>query len=51
LAWDSILKDSPCFKPLANDPVYQKTVRSFDQRRAMLRERLPATLADFGVSL
>jgi len=51
LAWDPILKDSPCFDRLADDPVYQATVRHFDERRAMLRERLPATLAEFGVTL
>ncbi len=51
LAWDPALKDAPCFDRFADDPVYQQTVRYFDERRAMLRERLPATLAEFGVSL
>jgi len=51
LPWDPILKDSPCFDRFSDDPVYQATVRYFEERRAMLRERLPATLAEFGVSL
>lgn len=51
LPWDPILKDSPCFARFQDDPVYQATIQHFDERRAMLRERLPATLAEFGVSL
>jgi len=49
--WDPILRDSPCFDRLSDDPVYQATVRYFDERRATLRARLPATLAEFGVEL
>ena len=51
LVLDPLLKDAPCFGRFADDPVYQATVRYFDDRRAMLRERLPATLAEFGVEL
>jgi TolB-like protein/tetratricopeptide (TPR) repeat protein len=51
LVWDPVLKDAPCFGRFADDPVYKATVRYFDDRRAMLRERLPATLAEFGVEL
>jgi TolB-like protein/tetratricopeptide (TPR) repeat protein len=51
LAWDPVLKDSPCFKRFADDPVYRETLRVFDERRKKLRERLPATLKEFGVSL
>jgi hypothetical protein len=51
LAWDPILKDSPCFNRFQADPTYQATVRHYDERRAILRERLPDTLAEFGVSL
>jgi TolB-like protein/tetratricopeptide (TPR) repeat protein len=51
LAWDPILRDSPCFERYQDDPVYQATVRYFDERREMLRERLPITLAEFGVEL
>jgi len=51
LAWEPVLKDSPCFDRFQDDPVYQATVAHFDERRAMLRARLPTTLAEFGVSL
>ena len=51
LAWEPMLKDSPCFKRFSDDPVYQATVRHFDERRALLRARLPTTLAQFGVAL
>ena len=51
LAWDPILRDSPCFRPVTDEPVYQATVRYFDERRVMLRERLPSTLAELVVNL
>jgi len=51
LPWDPILIDSPCFERFADDPVYLATIRHFEDRRTMLRERLPATLAEFGVAL
>ena len=51
LAWAPVLKDAPCFQGYADEPVYLETVRYFDERRAALRERLPATLAAFGVNL
>jgi hypothetical protein len=49
LPWDPVLLDSPCFDRFDDDPVYLATVRHFEDRRAMLRERLPATLAEFGL--
>ena len=51
MAWDPILKDAPCFERFQDDPVYQATVAYYDGRRTMLRQRLPATLAEFGVKL
>jgi len=51
LAWEPMLKDAPCFKRFVEDPVYLSTVRHFDELRAMLRTRLPETLAQYGVSL
>jgi tetratricopeptide (TPR) repeat protein len=51
LVWEPILKDSLCFEQLMDDPVYQATVRHFNEHRNTLRERLPATLEAFGVSL
>jgi len=51
LVWEPMLKDAQCFKKYANDPQFQAVVRHFDELRADLRERLPATLAEHGVSL
>jgi hypothetical protein len=51
LAWEPMLKDHQCFKRFADDPVYLATVRHFDERRALLRARLPTTLAQHGVTL
>jgi len=51
LAWEPMLKDQQCFKKFADDPAYLAVVKHFDDRRAMLRERLPVTLARYGVSL
>jgi len=51
LPWDPVLMDSPCFDRFSDDPVYRATIRHFEDRRTMLRERLPATLVEFGVSL
>jgi TolB-like protein/tetratricopeptide (TPR) repeat protein len=51
LAWDPILKDSPCFDEFKDNPVYRATVQYYDERRATLRNRLPITLARFGVKL
>jgi len=51
LPWDPILKDSPCFERFEDDPVYRNTLHYYDGRRAMLLERLPTTLAEFGVEL
>lgn len=51
LAWEPMLKDQLCFKRFANDPAYQAVVKHFDDRRELLRQRLPATLTQYGVSL
>jgi TolB-like protein/Tfp pilus assembly protein PilF len=51
LVWDPWLKDMPCFDKFLDDPVYLETVRYFDELRAELRDRLPATLDEFGVAL
>lgn len=51
LPWDPVLKDSICFQGYADQPAYRETIRHFEARRAELRERLPVTLAEFGVSL
>jgi len=51
LAWEPMLKDDACFERFANDPKYLAVVQHFDELRAMLRARLPETLAQYGVSL
>ncbi|MDH3441098.1 MAG: hypothetical protein OEM63_10120, partial [Gammaproteobacteria bacterium] len=51
LAWEPMLKDQHCFKRFADDPAYLAVVKHFDDRRALLRARLPATLAHYGVAL
>jgi tetratricopeptide (TPR) repeat protein len=48
---DAYLRDFECFRQLADEPVYQDVVNEQDSRRAALRRRLPATLAEFDVSL
>jgi TolB-like protein/tetratricopeptide (TPR) repeat protein len=48
---DAYLRDFPCFERFADEPVYRDVLRDQDARRASLRQRLPGTLAEFGVSL
>ncbi len=45
------LKDAPCLRKYAGNPKYEAVIETIDTRRARLRERLPETLAAFGVSL
>jgi len=45
------LEDQPCFGRFKDDPDYRAVVEHFEARRAELRERLPSTLTEFGVSL
>jgi len=51
LAWEPMLKDVACFERFESDPKYLEMVRHFDELRAMLRARLPTTLAQYGVTL
>lgn len=51
LPWDAFLRDAVCMKKLAGEPVYIDMLELVDKRRAQLREGLPATLEEFGVSL
>ncbi len=48
---DAYLRDFACFRTFTDEPVYQDVVREQAARRASLRQRLPETLAEFGVSL
>jgi hypothetical protein len=51
LVWDPMLKDVACYQRFRDDPDYLAVVNHFDERREMLRNRLPKTLAQHGVSL
>jgi hypothetical protein len=48
---DQVLLDSVCFSAYTEEPVYQETLRLLDARKKELRDRLPATLEEFNVSL
>jgi tetratricopeptide (TPR) repeat protein len=50
LAWSPLLLDSPCFKPLAQEPRYKALIDHLEDRKKQLRERLPRTLKEYGVS-
>jgi tetratricopeptide (TPR) repeat protein len=45
------LQNSWCFQQYADEPIYQDVLRDQEDRKAALRERLPATLVEFGVTL
>jgi hypothetical protein len=47
----AVLHDMYCFRQYADEPVYLDVVNEQEARRAALRARLPATLAELGVSL
>jgi serine/threonine protein kinase/tetratricopeptide (TPR) repeat protein len=50
LAWSPFLLDSPCFKHLAQEPRYKALIEHLEDRKKQLRERLPATLKEYGVA-
>jgi len=45
------LRDLYCFRDYQDEPVYQSVVKDQEQRRAKLRQKLPATLREYGVEL
>jgi len=51
LRWDPVIRDSWCLQQFRDEPAYKDILFDQDQRRAGLRKRLPATLAEFGVRL
>jgi len=51
LAWPPAVRDAACFTRFQEDPAYLAVVDHYEGRREMLRERLPETLARYGVSL
>jgi len=46
-----LIRDSWCFQQYVDDPIYQEVLRDQEDRRAVMRERLPVTLAGFDVEL
>lgn len=51
IPWESMTRDSTCFKRVSDNPRYRAVLQHADERRAEIRARLPATLARYGVSL
>jgi DNA-binding winged helix-turn-helix (wHTH) protein/tetratricopeptide (TPR) repeat protein len=51
LAWEPVLRDSPCFAPFADEPAYLAVLAHFEQRKQALREKVPETLDQFSGSL
>lgn len=45
MPWYPLLADAPCFRDLAESPVYSETLRSVENKKADLRARLPETLS------
>jgi tetratricopeptide (TPR) repeat protein len=45
------LRDSWCFQKYAGEPAYRDILREQEERKTVLRQKLPGTLAEFGVSL
>jgi TolB-like protein/Tfp pilus assembly protein PilF len=50
LAWLPLLQDGLCFRRLSGEPRYQTVIAHLEARQAALRERLPATLREYGVA-
>lgn len=51
LPWEPLLRDFHCVQRFGDDPAYVGVLRQTEERRVALRQRLPATLAAFGVAL
>jgi TolB-like protein/Tfp pilus assembly protein PilF len=51
LPWLPVLQDSYCFQRFATEPVFQNLLRHVQDRQRAIREQLPSTLTEFGVSL
>jgi serine/threonine protein kinase/tetratricopeptide (TPR) repeat protein len=50
LAWSPMIEDRFCFTPLQTEPRYKAVVEHLRERQRELRERLPATLKEYGVA-
>lgn len=51
IPWEPLVRDAPCFARYADAPAYRSLLEHIDERKAELRAKLPATLAEFDVSL
>jgi len=51
MLWYPTIRDTFCLQQYAEEPVYRDILRLYDERKAALRKRLPATLAEFKVAL
>jgi len=51
LPWVPAVRDMFCLQRYTDEPVYRDILEHFEERRKVLRESLPATLAEFGVKL
>ncbi|MBT8054882.1 MAG: hypothetical protein HKN57_13160 [Xanthomonadales bacterium] len=51
LLWNPLIQDSNCLQQYSDEPAYQDILLDQKERRVRLREKLPATLAAFGVKL
>ena len=49
--WEPYLRDSVCMNLLEGRPEYQQIIEHVESRKQELRQKLPATLEQFGVSL
>jgi len=47
----AMLRDLWCFQQYKDEPVYQDVLNDQVERRAALRQKLPDTLAEFGLSM
>jgi serine/threonine protein kinase/TolB-like protein/thioredoxin-like negative regulator of GroEL len=50
LVWTPRIADSVCFQPIAHEPGYEALLAHLEQRQQVLRDRLPATLIEYGVA-
>jgi TolB-like protein/Tfp pilus assembly protein PilF len=51
LAWLTVVRDSFCLQRFTREPGYLALIDHLQDRQREMRERLPITLAEFGVSL
>jgi hypothetical protein len=51
LPWNAFLRDAPTFSKYGTERRYLETLQVIEDRKAALRQRLTATLAEFGVAL